>query len=64
MFLTTGCMSKECKRLVNRAADIIARKRKERYCDVVRHVRTMIRFEMLRTILIALHGYRGRKMNE
>ena len=63
VFLTTGGMSKECKRFVNKVTDLIARKRKERYCDVVRHVRTMIRFEMLRTILIALHGYRGRKMD-
>ena len=39
VFLTTGGMSKECKRFVNRVADLIARKRKERYCDVVRHVR-------------------------
>ena len=52
-------MSKECKRLVNRAADLIARKRKERYSDVVRHVRTRIRFAMLRTTLIALRGYRS-----
>ncbi len=56
-------MSKECKRFVNRVADLIARKRKERYCDVVRHVRTRIRFAMLRTTLIALRGYRGKKMD-
>ena len=63
VFLTTGGMSKECKRFVNRVADLIARKRKERYCDVVRHVRTRIRFAMLRTTLIALRGYRGKKMD-
>ena len=56
-------MSKECKRFVNRVADLIARKRKERYCDVVRHVRTRIRFAMLRITLIALRGYRGKKMD-
>ena len=61
VFLTTGGMSKECKRFVNRVADLIARKRKERYRDVVRHVRTRIRFAMLRTTLIALRGYRGKK---
>jgi len=36
---------------------------KERYCDVVRHVRTRIRFAALRTTLIALRGYRGKKIN-
>ena len=42
IFLTTGGMSKKCKRLVDRVADLIARKRKERYCDVARHVRTCV----------------------
>ena len=36
----------------------------ERYCDVVRHVRTRIRFAMLRTTLIALQGNRGKKMDK
>ena len=47
-------LSKECKQFVNRIIDLIARKRKERYCDVVRHVRTRIRFAMIRTTVIAL----------
>ena len=34
VFLTSGGMSKECKRFVNRVGDLIARKRKESYCDV------------------------------
>jgi len=37
--------------------DLIARKRKERYCDVVMHVRTRIRFAILRTTRVALHGF-------
>ena len=43
--------------------NLIARKRKQRYGDVVRHVRTRIRFAMLRTTFIALRGYRGKKMD-
>ena len=53
VLLTSGGMSKERKQFINRLADLIARKRKDRYCDVVRHVRTRIRFVMLRTALIA-----------
>ena len=60
VYLTTGDISKEFKRFVNRVADLIARKRKERYCNVVRRVRTRIRFAMLRTTLIVL---RGKKKN-
>ena len=52
------------KRFVNKVADLIARKKKERYCDVVRHVRTRIRFAMLRSSLIALRGYRGKNMDK
>ena len=48
---------------VNILTDLLARKRKERYCDAVRHVRTRIRFAMLRTTLIALRGYRGKKID-
>ena len=61
VFLTSGGMSQECKRFNNRLAELIAVKRGERYCDVVRHIRTRLRFAMLRTTLIALRGYRGRK---
>ena len=64
VFLTSGGMSNECKQFINRLADLIARKRKERYCDVVRHVRTRLRFfAMLKTTLIALRGYRGKKVD-
>lgn len=63
VFLTSGGMSKECKRFVNTLADLIARKRKEMYCYVVSHVRTRLRFTMLRTTLIALRRYRGKKMD-
>ena len=58
VFLKSGGMSNKCKQFVNRLADLIARKRKDRYCDVVRHVRTI-----LRSTLIALCGYRGIKMD-
>ena len=32
-------------------------------CDVVRYVRTRLRFALLRTTLIALRGYRGKKVD-
>ena len=61
--ITSGGMPKECEQFVNRLADLIARKKKERYCDVVRHGRTRIRFAILGSTLIALRGYRGKKIN-
>ena len=53
--------SKQCR--CNKLAALIARKREERYCDVTWHVRTMIRFAMLRTTLMALRRYRGKKID-
>lgn len=57
VFLTTGGMAKECLRFNNRIADLISRKRGERYSDVVKYIRTKLRFSMLRSTLIALRGY-------
>ena len=51
-------MSKNYKRFVNKLADLMARKKNERYCDMIRHVR----FAMLRTILIGLRSYRSKKI--
>ena len=52
--LDYGDMSKECKRFFNRLADLIAGKKEERYCDVVRYVRKRIRLAMFRTTLIVV----------
>ena len=57
VFFTSGGMSEEFKQFVNRVAGLI-RKRKKRYCDVVRHMRTRVRL----TTLIALRGYRRKKV--
>ncbi len=46
-----------------RLAQKIADKRGEKYCVVISHVRTRLRFALLRGVLIALTGERG-KPNE
>ena len=59
MFLTSGGMSKECKRFINRLANLQARIKGEEYGDVVRVLRTKLRFALiLKTTLIALRGHR------
>ena len=59
VFLTTGGMSPECKRFVNRLAELYAIKKKYQYQEVVQYIRTKIRFALLRSCLIALRGFRG-----
>ena len=60
VFTTSGGMGPECERLNKRLAEMIAAKRKETYSDVMRHVRTILRFAMLRSILVAIRGIRGK----
>ena len=57
---TTGGMDPECTRYHKRVAELIAAKRGEQYSDVVNHIRTRIRFSLLRSVLIAIRGERGR----
>ena len=43
---------------LSRSADRIALKRKEKYSDVVAFIRRRVRFDLLRTCVISLRGYR------
>ena len=42
-------------------AEKIADKKGERYADVINHIRTKLRFSLLKSTLIGLRGYRGAK---
>ncbi len=59
VFSTFGGMSTECQRALQRAADKIAGKRKEKYADVMGHISTKIRMCLLRSILLSVRGSRG-----
>ena len=59
VLLTSGGMSKECKRFINRLANLQARRKgAQEYGDVVRVLRTKLRLALLKTTLIALRGHR------
>ena len=45
-------------------ADKISKKRGEKYADVVRYIRTKLRFAMLKATLISIRGYRGKGENK
>ena len=57
VFLTSGGMSPECKQFLNRLLEFHVVK-KTRYQDVVGHLRTRIRFALLKSSIVALRGYR------
>ena len=58
---TFGGSGKEAEKLHKRMATLIADKRQEKYSDVVNHLRTRLRFSLLKSILIAVRGIRGRQ---
>ena len=60
IFSTTGGMGPECERYHKRVAELISKKRNEEYSDVVSHIRTRLRFALLKSVLIAIRGERGR----
>ena len=61
IFTTTGGMSPECSRMNRRMAELIALKRNEVYSHVMCHLRTRLRFALLRATLVAIRGERGRR---
>ena len=61
VFSTSGGTGKECSRFLKRLASLISIKRNEEYADVISYVRRRLRFCILRTTLIAIRGYRGKR---
>ena len=53
-------MGKEANRHHKRIASLIAEKRNESYADVINYVRTRLRFSLLKSILMAIRGVRGK----
>ena len=54
-------MGPECTRLNKQLAEQISQKTGEVYAHVMRHLRTRLRFELLRATLVAVRGYREEK---
>ena len=61
VFTTTGGMGHECEKLNRRIANLLARKRNAPYHKVISYVRHKLRFALLRTILYAVRGIRGKE---
>ena len=64
IFSTTGGMGPECSRFNKRLAELIAAKKGEVYSHVMRHLRTRLRFALLRATLIAVRGTRGKSRGD
>ena len=63
VFTTSGGMGPECTKYHKKVAQLISLKTKEEYSHVMNHLRTRLRFTLLRSTLIALRGERGKSKN-
>ena len=54
-------MGPQATRYHKRLAEMVALRRNENYNHVVSHMRTRVRFSVLRSTLIAIRGERGKK---
>ena len=62
-FTTTDGMAEECKRYHNRLAELLAVKKGEDYPITVSWLRAKVSFAILRSALLCLRGFRGRRRN-
>ena len=58
VFSTTGGMAPECARYHKKVAELIAYKTNEEYSKVVNHIRTRLRFTLLKSTLLGVRGTR------
>ena len=61
VFSTSGGMAPECTTYHKRVATLISNKTKEDYSKVMNHIRTRVRFSILKSTLVAIRGERGKK---
>ena len=60
MFNTYGGMGRDCEAFNRRLAQLISEKRRVSFSSVTTHIRTRLRFTLLRSVVTALRGVRGR----
>ncbi len=59
VFSTSGGVGKEAEKFHKRLAGLISTKRGIPYSHAISHLRTKLRFSILKTTLTAIRGYRG-----
>ena len=60
VFSTTGGMGTEALQFYKHLAEKISRKSGQNYSDTIGFVRRRLRFDLLKTCIISLRGFRGK----
>ena len=61
VYTTFGGWAPQAVRYHKRLAELISRKQNEDYHQVINHIRTRVRFSLLRSVLVAVRGERGKR---
>ena len=64
VFTTAGGTATECNKYHKRVAELIAANRNEKTSLVLAYIRTKLSFALLKSVLIAIHGIRGKQMKK
>ena len=64
VYSTLGGMGQESEKFTQRVASLIATKKDIPYSECISFLRNRISFCLLRTVLVALRGYRGRPIRD
>ena len=62
VYTAFGGWGPQAKRYHIRLTQLISKKRNEEYCYVMNHIRLKVRFALLRSVLVAVRGERGKRM--
>ena len=60
VFTTNGGMGRECQHFLTTLAEKISRKKHQQYSEVINWLRTKLSFAVIRSLVLALRGYRGK----
>ena len=60
VFSTSGGMGEEAKRFFKKLATLMTEKTGQKYSETMTFIRKRLRFDLLKTTIIALRGYRGK----
>ena len=61
VYTTFGGWAPQAVRYHKRMAELISLKRNEDYHHIINHIRTRVRFSLLRSVLVAVRGERGKR---
>ena len=64
VYTTFGGWAPQATKYHKQLAKLVARKRNEEYHHVMKHIRTKVRFSLLRSVLVAVRGERGTRQHK